>query len=610
MLGRNSSHYNKSIVRILNGKDRAVGTGFLIAPGYVLTCAHVVLQSLDIDRKKFADYLEAPTQVVKLDFPVYADVRKLEAEVADWVPYDISKGDIAVLKLMTPEPEDAVPLSITKVESADIEGERHLVYGFGDEYGGCSEAYTAKTTVYGGRLQFQKIDDPNDETIEEGYSGAPVWNEHRGVVGMIATVAVGREALRNKAYAIPREVLAAEKVLQKVSALSLRDVLLQEMNSCCDEAEKNSLEIAVTDALRLCNPNADLMGAEGNLTNIQAAEVWKQQLCTLATDLPPEAGWDVEGRLVRFVVKLSFGLADRRISEHTYDALKVWVKQQGFNFAVLFERAKFEASQCPPAGTSQCKLLMVSVEQVGASTERVRVSIWPVADRNTYTLRRPPESIVQKKEMPISEVPTFIREQRRKRLANQSPTVHLFAPFNIFERNLEMWPCDRRGRGLGCQYPLVLRINLNAAPWVDLDYFFESQYYADWSKKWMLLEQALQSSTADVLVPVNYDDIDWDDLVENISAARLENCSDVEDFFAQVADETALPIALWARDAALESQLGDVLDGTLEQLGERIRQERESAQSAEDDGLLGHNLSLLWEDPKIIPPDIIPFDPT
>ena len=40
----------------------------------------------------------------------------------------------------------------------------------------------------------------------------------------------------------------------------------------------------------------------------------------------------------------------------------------------------------------------------------------------------------------------------------------------------------------------------------------------------------------------------------------------------------------------------------LEIFHERVRKEREKAHNSEAIDSLGHNLSLVWEDPKIVPP--------
>jgi vWA-MoxR associated protein C-terminal domain len=91
-------------------------------------------------------------------------------------------------------------------------------------------------------------------------------------------------------------------------------------------------------------------------------------------------------------------------------------------------------------------------------------------------------------------------------------------------------------------------------------------------------------------------------------AARLEHCESVGEWFDWVSEEVALPIALWSREPDFQSQLVDVLDCLVKTLPNRIHQERQTAHKSKGNPLLGHHLSLVWEDPKIVPPDM-QFDP-
>ena len=178
-----------------------------------------------------------------------------------------------------------------------------------------------------------------------------------------------------------------------------------------------------------------------------------------------------------------------------------------------------------------------------------------------------------------------------------------------------MQPIGRLKAVLGGEYPFVVRTNLKSHP---ISYY----YYDDWNEKWKQLMGVFESNTNDELKPVDCSLSEWEviEALETIRAAILKNCNSVGDFFELISEETALPVALWSRNPQFQDNLNDVLDCIVKTLPDRIRQERYTAHKSEIQQeqdtahesqiktMLGHHLSLVWEDPKIVPPDM-QFDP-
>lgn len=588
--------YTGSIVQVMGPRGMPVGTGFLIAPGYVLTCAHVVLQALHIQKQDFGSYRDKPLKPVSIKFPVRSD-ESINAEVVAWSPYQISNGDIAGLKLLTPEPEAAKPLPLGELANPDESEEGdHEIYGFGDPQGGCSDAYVFRTFVEGGRYQFRKVTVPDDETIKPGFSGAPVWNEAKGfAIAMIATARVAKDTdLSHTAHAIPKAKL--QPILNRISACHLADVLQQCLDDCDSDDERQSFDNTLMAVLSSCHPDMDLADKEEEQT-LQA------HLIALS-DRPSPQGWETEGKVVWFAVRLALKHTEPGIPKHAYKAIKHWVTTWGYAFPFLLERAVSAANQTRVASSHICQHLMVSVEPDGVSAEEVRVSMWPVADRETYDPKRPPLPITQDKILLLAELPEFIRMQIRKNFRKKPiPTIHLFVPRTLFGEEVEMLPSSKRGTVLGREYPFVVRTNLKTHP---IGYF----YYDDWNEKWEKLEQLWENKTETVFqrIDCSLSDDELIDALETASAAVLENCDSIDEFFELAAEESAIPVAVWARDLSFQESLPDVLDCLVCNFPERIRVEREVAHKSEVKALLGHHLSLVWEDPKIVPPDM-QFDP-
>ncbi len=579
--------YEKAIARIFDAQGNVVGTGFLVAPGYVLTCAHVVLQAIGISEDKFAEYKLPPQEPISLNFPILDPHQRIQTKVIAWLPFNMEDGDVAALKLTTLEPEEAQPIPLNQFRYDALVNDQHFVYGFGDDMGGRSDAYRPKTSVAGARYQMCKVGDPSDETIKSGFSGAPVWNEvHRCVVGMVATV---QDGPRHKAYAIPTEKLLP--VLKQVDALYLSDVLMESLAACSSADEKERLRIAITDALRHCNPRGD-------------DRPWPEQLIDLSIDRAPTLGWETEGRLVHFAMMLArMGQTPTPTSER----LEAWVERCGFNFSDLFVRMDREMRQEKISSSHGCRHLMVAIKRIEISSNEISVSMWAIAHPETGNATSSPLRLVQEETKTLGELPKFIQDQHRERFGKETiPLIHLFVPRDLLCCGIEMQPMGRLKDMLGGTYPLVIRTNLTVHP--------TSRWYdSDWEQKWQQIEQSLDQPTRAIFADIDCQALSDPDLIADLiegletqNVVILRNCADFEELFGLLAEEkgSALPVALWARDPQFEPDLPTLLDCIARTFPERIRQERARAKRSKDQILIGHHLSLVWEDYRIVPPDM------
>ncbi|MGB3613498.1 MAG: trypsin-like peptidase domain-containing protein [Elainellaceae cyanobacterium] len=217
--------YNAAIARIYKG-DLAVGTGFLAADSYVLTCAHVVTVALDIPRNSDS---VPDSLTVKLDFPFIAPGVYFDAQVVFWEPVNstLTQGDIAGLRL-----DGALPAGVRPAQFAPDEhysGHHFHVLGFPS--GHKEDGLPADGIIDAGlvtRRIVVRSESNQGFNIEPGFSGAPIWDkELKGVVGMVVAVEQEREAAE-AAYMIPYELLAP--------ALDTSD-LLRFLSSAWEQAE-------------------------------------------------------------------------------------------------------------------------------------------------------------------------------------------------------------------------------------------------------------------------------------------------------------------------------------------------------------------------------------
>ncbi len=201
----------QSVVRIYSYNGNAIGAGFLVSQKHVLTCAHVVAFAVGTP----ADSSEMPTKEVSLDFPRVAPGKKLTAKIVFWLPVNPSKfvEDIAVLELASPLPELAQAVYL--VTDEDLWGHPFQVFGFpkGQPNGVWASGKLRRGTGKGW-VQLEDVKEAG-YALEEGFSGAPVWDEKLdGVVG-IAVAAEKQRSDVKAAFIIPKDLLVKEELLVK-----------------------------------------------------------------------------------------------------------------------------------------------------------------------------------------------------------------------------------------------------------------------------------------------------------------------------------------------------------------------------------------------------------
>src|SRR5690349_12449880 len=187
----------RAAVRVWDRQHEVVGGGFVVGPGLVATCAHVVADALGAD--PYDD--EPPGGPVQLDLPLLpgGGSARVAAVVERWVPIDDDGGgDIALLRLGPAAPPAARMPPLRRIDRLWDHGFR--VFGFPE---GARAGVWATGLIRGrqGTGWFQLQGDPDGRRIEGGFSGAPVWDLDSGaVVGM--AVAADRGGTTT-AYLVP-----------------------------------------------------------------------------------------------------------------------------------------------------------------------------------------------------------------------------------------------------------------------------------------------------------------------------------------------------------------------------------------------------------------------
>ncbi len=194
---------NHALIRILTDNENLrnpVGAGFLIAPDLVLSCAHVVLEALNLP--SWTE--EPPTNFIWFDF-LYVDKQPLaSAEIVGWFPVketaqigDIE--DLVLLRLTTPVSSEIKPLSL--VPLTQYFNRQVKLNGFPKGMNaGIFLSGVLKDINGEGRVQIDTEQGRGD--VAGGFSGSAVYDlQENAVVGVVVSIDTYGDNVR--AYMIP-----------------------------------------------------------------------------------------------------------------------------------------------------------------------------------------------------------------------------------------------------------------------------------------------------------------------------------------------------------------------------------------------------------------------
>ncbi len=193
--------YKHSIVKILDKNNNSAGTGVCISEQYVLTCAHVVCDILNLTADQIVN------KSIDIEFPFLSDINKNNTTVY----YAVLDGedcdkqrDIAILKLE--QSHDGVTYPLVHVGSDSLSLD---IFGFDAPYGRWVSAEYKGLNALG----WGQLNPKNNEIMDRGFSGAPVWcDRNQGIVGII----VARSNNAKASYLMPSSAILDIKLIKEL----------------------------------------------------------------------------------------------------------------------------------------------------------------------------------------------------------------------------------------------------------------------------------------------------------------------------------------------------------------------------------------------------------
>ncbi len=257
-----------------------------------------------------------------------------------------------------------------------------------------------------------------------------------------------------------------------------------------------------------------------------------------------------------------------------------------------------------------------------------QINAWLVEDIETYqkhktgyhALIAPGSSTAEpcSLESLLQAVPRLIQDfltQKNQRCPNceNYPEVHVFLPLELMHLGVEVWQLNpepsRRIACLGHEHVVVVR----CANRYDGNYTKAPSWRRLWNNRQAQLRQSLAQ---DVFVPGHDQDIDalielLDDAVDDdriIGLHLTQAPIDTEAMCYELLD-SGLPLAIWPRENLLNNahtaDLTALLAASrLENLPQDVQHKRHETRRSKNtpDSHIGHHLSLLWDNPHLVPP--------
>ena len=192
-------------------------------------------------------------------------------------------------------------------------------------------------------------------------------------------------------------------------------------------------------------------------------------------------------------------------------------------------------------------------------------------------------------------------------------SLQIFLPPELMNQPIERWssrsPAEESMLTLSCEHREGVFIRC------DQRLTERRLRWADWAERWRLLEQQSNESTSDLLLPTDETKCSMvERQLMNVKKRvfglkliclpqSLEKGTVKRNSFFSLLSRSAVPAALWLRQQSPESECESLIDDVvsadpLSAIPNNVYDRRQT-----DDDFAGQHLSLMWEDPHLLPPE-------
>jgi vWA-MoxR associated protein C-terminal domain/Trypsin-like peptidase domain/vWA-MoxR associated protein middle region (VMAP-M) 1 len=604
----------RSIVGIEGSGGGFVGCGFAVTPRHILTCAHVVNAALGRTGDAAKPW---PETELTIRFPYTEHAPSLRVKVVYWQPpeYDVKKlpsansgiieEDIAGLELL----DSWSNIESTQLADA-IAQAQFKVFGYPKK--------TSQGAIAEGKIQDKlplgwfQIDGTCPEGLwaEPGYSGSAVWENPNGDVcyGMVVA-AKTRDDGSKTAYMIPAQKLApAIATLQLLNALALPS-----------QAPDTRWKIYQATFQGIC---AMLSWPEDRSH--------PQSLSEMVSELEEMGDADIQvaGQSVSRILEFAARLVIHPTMPEA--ALRHWGQTQFPQFEKLTDQLKLIETTHESQSTvaDPCLIFEVSSEQPPYKTR----AFW-VSDAHSYD----PENSQTYDEVlcwdfehdqeTIADLPNCVLAELPDRLSGYFKTcverdrltdrlrLEVLLPLSLMDQPIELWSLNHNRYSPtipASEFQVIVRCSERTTRPYRKDCL--TKWQTHWNQVQMHLGQPSNPCLQVVSPLAKATQLNAHYQANSIVGFKLNDVPQRKFFEALLG--AAAPVAVWLRqspnqatddDRSLLQWLEDFLQCSVGQLPhEALRVRAEAIAHSETpencDFMIGHHLSLLWENPNLLPP--------
>ncbi|MGD1700796.1 trypsin-like peptidase domain-containing protein [Dapis sp. BLCC M229] len=548
-------------------KKNVIGTGFPFYREknytYLLTCAHVVQ---DVGGQENILVNNIPAKIVAIG--------------------DTRGFDLAVLRV---EGLLELPLlqltSLSEAENINFQIAGYYLYGEEKKYiqetvyGTLDKKVLATQIVenYSENITVWKLLINQNDRLRKGYSGAPVVDKKTGFVLGIAT---NMEAEGTVGRAISTEALS--KIwLEMPPTISLELILTNILFPLQEKYWK-----ILRKAYLNCCPKDWPYSQPQNI----------KEIIDYLLEIPE--GRNSYSSLIEFVARLLIE-AEIKNSDY-YQQLRIWGNSNYDNLEQLLTDLE-NVIEKPPTSNLQSCLMVYVKPSIQYEDRRYLVSAWFIPDLNEYnylTAEKCYKLDTKKDDFSLAEIKELLKDLWDKsdqyvpeRNDKQTTIVELFLPRELLTQAIEFWEIEpvEDLEPVGINNQVIIRSSKRFE-----GKYTKKRYRNTWNTTWNNLSQRFHDACSSCLS---------DKFDDQALILKLTQTLSIEDF--KQIDKAAIPITIWLRKTIEDVEcINNIFQVKVQDLPEQVRQQRKIAFNQEQPEHIGNHISLFWENPYRIPPNI------
>lgn len=325
-------------------------------------------------------------------------------------------------------------------------------------------------------------------------------------------------------------------------------------------------------------------------------------------------GSNLYSRTEQFVARFLVDV-ENKLHPEEFNKLKEWGEQSFENFSELLLRK--DEKKTSKEQENIPNHLIIYLDSSKQQKKRYFVSAWFIPDGANEKFNHLTGEGYKFLEIEEQEQETFTLEQIPSLLEDyldkitpyltdfsSQPTIEVFLPYELLNEPIDTWIIQQEEElpiSIGSLYKVILRSSRRLRK--------EYPHRNVWVQKWKTLKELTENACSKCCT--SGDCHSWKELFSILNqetAIALKLLKPPSNNFFKVMNQTAIPVALWLRQELQNShhqvELDELLICSITELPERVKRKRSDDFPYDYEQRIGHHLSLLWENPHILPPQI------